>query len=82
MTTKAEISRWFDEGVAQGATHMAVVCDTFDYCDYPTYITEPDANKAKDLISAKNQNMQRVMEVYNLTMDKDTQLAEHRAFNY
>lgn len=30
-TTQQEISEWFDRGVKEGATHMIVVCDTFDY---------------------------------------------------
>jgi len=81
-TTRAEISQWFDEGAAQGATHMIIMCDTFDYCDYPTFITEPDPEKAKAIVDQKNQNMQQVMEVYNLSMDRDTQLRQGLAFNY
>lgn len=78
-TTRAEISKWFDEGVAKGATHMIVVCDTFDYEDYPKFVMSgEDAQKQASGLG----NMQRLMEVYNLSMDKDAQLNEHRARNY
>ena len=30
-TTKEEIGKWFDSGVKQGATHLLVVCDTYDW---------------------------------------------------
>ena len=42
MTTKHEIAQWFDRGVSEGATHMIVVCDTFDHEDYPVYVTPSD----------------------------------------
>lgn len=65
MTTKAEISEWFDAGVAKSATHILVVCDTFDYEDYPVYATG-----AKDTLTRhteySNKSMQKVMEVYDL----------------
>lgn len=79
MTAKDEIERWYDEGVKIGATHMIVVCDTFDYDDYPKYVMPgEDVRKASIGLG----EMQRLMEVYNLSMDKATQMAEHRAFNY
>jgi hypothetical protein len=80
MTTQNEISQWFDRGVKKGATHMIVVCDTFDYEDYPVYVfPEDDVDKLYD---THNENMQKVMEVYNLKMNKDVQLKECRAFNF
>ena len=79
MTTTAEIEEWFDRGVAQGATHMVVVCDTFDHGDYPCYCSS--ATEARRKVAAPG-DMQRVMEVYNLTMDKNKQMNEHRSFNY
>jgi hypothetical protein len=61
-TTISKLKDWFDEGVAKGATHMIVVCDTFDYEDYPVYVLpgeDFDVEYAKyDMV-----NMQRVMEV-------------------
>jgi len=80
-TTKEDISGWFDRGVEKGATHMLVVCDTFDWDDYPVYVTpEQDVQKSYDAYNGKN--MQKVMEVYNLKTDKQKQLSQHRAFNF
>lgn len=79
--TRDEIAAWFDRGVAQGATHMIVVCDTFSYEDYPAFVM-PDENvhdREKELAEG---SMQKVMEVYDLRGDREAQLAEYRAFNY
>jgi hypothetical protein len=78
----SEIKGWFDEGVAAGDTHMIVVCDDFDFDDYPVFVhptedvhvREENYNKA---------SMQRVMEVYVLDpARKDAQMMERRAHNY
>jgi hypothetical protein len=65
-TTLEDLKRWFDNGVKLKRTHMVVVCDTFDYEDYPVYV-----GKGEDLQSiirrTSGPNMTRVMEVYNLT---------------
>ena len=80
-TTRDEIRGWFERGVEQGATHMIVVCDTFDHTDYPVFVKPGedvhDLQKAYDGI-----NMQRIMEVYKLTDDMAAQLNQARAFNY
>lgn len=70
-TTRKELSDWFDRGIAQGATHMVVVCDTFSYEDYPVFCKSEAAARA---VAASPGEMQRIMEVYNLTKDKDTQV--------
>jgi len=78
MTTKQEISSWFDAGVKRGARHMLVICDSFDHEDYPAY-TDTDADcRAKYEAPG---SMQHVMEVYDLTADKAVQLAMPRVFN-
>lgn len=78
MTTKAEIGKWFDEGVKQGASHMIVFVDTYDYENYPVFTKTPNETREK---IANCDSMQRVMEVYNLYMDRDTQLNETRSHN-
>lgn len=81
MTTRSEISQWFDEGVAKGATHMIVCCDTFDWDDYPTYVhTGENVRNAEKMHNGRP--MTKVMEVYNLRADKAEQLAKRRNFNY
>lgn len=80
-TSRNEIREWFERGVRDGATHMIVVCDTFDYEDYPVYVS-PGENPNTKAGQYRGQNMQSVMEVYALHLDMETQLAEHRSFNY
>lgn len=79
-TTKAEIRAWFIHGKKQGATHLVVCCDTFNYTDFPIYV-----GKGEDPLNTANlarTDMLRVMEVYALHLDMEAQLAEYRAFHY
>lgn len=81
MTTKADIKRWFKRGEEQRATHMIVVCDTFDHEDYPVFVSEEeDVHEVESKYSGKN--MQRVMEVYNLNTPIEEQIHLDRAFVY
>ena len=79
--TRNDISGWFDEGVRIGATHMIVVCDTFDYEDYPVYVGNGE-DVRKMFRKYNGPNMQKVMEVYKLNAGKEKQLNEHRAFHF
>lgn len=81
MTTREEISQWFDRGVNDKATHLLVVCDTFDYEDYPVFVAEGE-NVRKVFEEYNNHKMQRVMEVYSLSQPKEEQLAEFRCFRF
>lgn len=80
-TTKQEIRTWLLRAKQEGATHVIIVCDTYDHEDYPKSVKE-----GEDVYEVKKKydgvNMQRVMEVYNLSMDIDAQLNQGRAFNY
>lgn len=79
--SRSNIRHWFEEGVGEGATHMIVVCDTFDHEDYPVFVK--DGEDARDKAKAyDNREMQRLMEVYDLRRDMDVQLNAHRVFNY
>jgi hypothetical protein len=75
--TRSEISEWFDKGIGKGATHMVIVCDTFDHDDYPVYADSESSAKQK--VAAPG-SMQRVMEVYKLDDPKDPQLNERRCW--
>lgn len=81
MTTRAEIGEWFDRGIDKGASHMVVVCDTFDHGDFPVYVM-PDQD-VNEVITANNSDskMLRVMEVYKMAMDKTAQMEVRRAYN-
>lgn len=75
--TKADISSWFDRGLASGATHMVVVCDTYDWEDYPVYCySEKEARKNSNDYS----NMKKPMECYKLSDPKEEQLNERRCW--
>lgn len=78
--TREDVSGWFDRGVAQKATHLIVVCDTFSHEDYPCFATgDTDAIEKHHHYDGKN--MQRVVEVYDLRADKAEQINEHRAMH-
>lgn len=81
MTTRENISNWFSRGVEKGATHMIVVCDTYDYEDYPVYVS-PDKDVHDVYESYNGKNMQKVMEVYNLKMDMGKQINSCRSNNF
>jgi hypothetical protein len=79
VTPKKEIREWFDLGVADGKSFMIVMCDTYDWDDYPKYYSnETDARR-----DAKYPGeMQKVMEIYDLAGERDTQLSKGRAFAF
>jgi len=81
MTTRMDLKVWFDQGKKEGATHMIVVCDTFDYGDYPAYVGK-DENVHERINHYRLASMQRIMEIYDLSMDRDEQLNESRAYNF
>lgn len=81
MTTKQDIHRWLERGQKQNATHVIVVCDTFDHDDYPVFVSSSEDVREKER-KYKNVRLQRVMEIYNLSIDLNKQLDERRAWNY
>jgi hypothetical protein len=58
--------RWLRTAKEQGATHIIVVCDTFDYEDYPVYVL-PHQSLEDRKVAFDGCNMQKIMEV--ITMD-------------
>ena len=80
-TSKDTLKTWFQRGVKQGATHMIVVCDTYDWVDFPVYVS-PEEDVREVEAKYGGVNMQKIMEVYNLNLNMDAQMAQHQAFNY
>ena len=79
--TQVDIRRWFETAKEQNATHLIVACDTWDWDDYPVYVDKSqDVRKEERRIQSSE--MQKVMEVYNINMDMESQLREYRSFNY
>jgi hypothetical protein len=71
-TTIEDLKAWFEEGKAKKATHMIVVCDTFDYEDFPIYVRAGE-DVGVELTKRNGQNMQKVMEVYSYKKPFDQQ---------
>lgn len=80
-TTRQEIQDWLTSHNDGSHSHLIVVCDTYDWVDYPVpvKVTENVHEKVK---AHDNVNMQRVEEVYSYALPLEEQLQERRAFNY
>lgn len=79
-TSQAEIKQWVEDAKKdKKVTHVLIVCDTFDYDDYPVEVKEGEDIHKK--IKEYSGNMQRIMEVYSMKMDIKKQLAEHRSYH-
>lgn len=81
MTTSDLIRSWLRAAKRSGATHLIVVCDTFDHDDYPVEVMPSESVREK-FKEYSEKSMQRVMEVYALHLPLDEQLAEPRAFHF
>lgn len=78
-TTYEQLHEWFNEGKKAKATHMIIVCDTFEWDDYPVYVTKHEnVHKKEDEYRAKS--MTQIMEVYCLTKRWDKQTIKQTAF--
>lgn len=75
-----DIKRWVYSAKEQGCTHLIVVCDTYDHDDYPCYVSK-DEDINERIKHFQQADMQRIMEVYKMSMDLEAQLKEHRAHN-
>jgi hypothetical protein len=78
--TKDDIERWFDEAKLNGATHLIIVCDTFDYEDFPVHVKKVEDFWTTYNLYNKPENMTRIMEVFDMNAPKDEQMAG-RAWN-
>lgn len=79
--SKEDIRRWL-QSAKQNAknTHVVIVTDTWDYDDYPVNVSSDE--KVQDVIANyRGKSMQSVMEVYNLSLDIEEQLFQHRVWN-
>ena len=76
-TSKDDIREWFKSGVRQEATHLVVICDTFDYTDYPVYIL-PGQDARKKVFDRDGKNMEKIMEVFDLSKDVEEQITGDR----
>lgn len=77
---KSLIRTWLYEAKERGTRYLIVVCDTFDYEDYPVHIG-PDEDFWIRYTEYNGTNMQRIMEVYDMKVDIEQQLSEHRVMH-
>jgi len=80
-TSRDTIRQWFKTGKRKKATHMIVAVDTFDHGDFPVYVKKGEDVRAVEAKYNNPDQMLRVMEVYNLTLDMEMQIAEDRSFH-
>jgi hypothetical protein len=78
-TSKEDIRAWLERGKGV-ASHLIVVCDTFSYEDYPSWVY-PDQSVLEQITKYQNAGMQRVMEVYSYELPLEEQLNENRAWH-
>jgi hypothetical protein len=82
MTTPDDIRYWFNRAKKQpDATHLIIVLDEFDGEDFPVMVGK-DENVHEVEAKYKAMPLHRVIEVYSLSQDFETQLANERNFNY
>ena len=81
MITREDINGWKKYGKTKKATHLIVVCDTFEYEDYPVYVRK-EQNVREVEKRFHGENMQQVMEIYCYKYSFDDQSHDHRTFRY
>lgn len=80
MTTRVEISRWFDMTKEMGAHHLIVATDTFAWEDFPVAVMD-GTDTAEEVKRLQDAPMSKVMEVYDLNADKGPQMSEQKAWH-
>jgi dCMP deaminase len=79
-TTINEIREWLGRYDKSEYSHVLIVCDSFDYEDYPVAVKIGE-DIASKIAEYTNKNMQRIMEVYNLSMDIEEQIKSKKVWN-
>lgn len=79
--TLQDINRWLDRLYdVEDHTHMIVVCDQYDWSDFPRYVDRSE--NVREVEAKYNEGLHNVMEVYSRNHTREEQLAERRAFHY
>lgn len=79
--TRQGIEEWIKRGIESKARWLIVVCDTYDFEDYPVFVrTVEEFDERYEHFNGKN--MQSIMEVYDLQGDITAQLNLRRAWVY
>lgn len=78
--SKSEIQKWIKKAKNDDCSHLLVICDAFDYMDYPVYVNK-NQNINTIVKIYRNKNMNRIMEIYDLNKDISEQINEIRCWN-
>lgn len=78
-TTKNEVREWLERGIERSSTHVIIAVDTWDHEDYPVFVSRDESVYEK--INSYDNKQNRIMEVYNLSIDIDEQLNQYRVWN-
>lgn len=68
-----DIEGWYEEAKRRGAAYLIIVCDTFDYDNYPVYVQKVEDFQAAFNQYQKPQNMSSIDEVYDMKMPMNQQ---------
>ena len=77
--TLLDIKGYVARAQKEGAAYLIVACDTYDYENYPVFVKTDDEFWAEYRRIAGG-SMQKVDEVYDLSLDILKQIRERRAF--
>jgi len=81
-TTKQKIREWLKQAKDEGnISHIIIVCDTFDYEDYPVRVKVGQDVHERMREYSNGKNMQQIMEIYNMRMGIEAQLDENMAWH-
>lgn len=77
-TALAELRTWFEDAESSGASHMIIVCDTYDWEDYPVFVS-PGDDPVEVATEFNGKDMQKIMECYKISLGWDSQSKEYRS---
>ena len=81
MTTKIELRAQFEYGKRCGANYLIMVCDQFEWEEYPVYV-DSEENIFDCISYYRHSPMQQIMGIYDLNQDRDEQLNAPRNFRH
>lgn len=77
-----DISGWYDEGKAKGASHLIVGRDNHDFSNFPIYVTPSEKPLGQHLIELQaSGNGYDEIYSYSPKYTKNGQMAERRAMH-
>lgn len=79
---KGQLRQWFDEGKIEEHDFMIIVRDGYDAELRPEYIDSFNQETTSEVLDHIRGKGDKAMEVYDLSFDREVQLAEPRAWNH